>query len=56
MSANGRLSYDAVELVGVCRKLMGELLNDAQLVGEVYGRRAELKATIKRFAVASQES
>ena len=56
MSSNGRLSDDAVELFGVCRKLMGELLNDSQLVGEAYGRRAELTAAIKRFAVASQES
>ena len=31
---NGRLSADAVELFGVCRELVADLVNDSLLVGQ----------------------
>ncbi len=47
---NGRLSDDAVELFGICRNLVADLLNDSLLMGEANGRRHELADTMKHIA------
>lgn len=46
---NGRLSADAMELFGVCRELVADLVNDSLLVGQATGRRAEVAAVMKRL-------
>jgi len=46
---NGRLSADAVELFGVCRELVADLVNDSLLVGQATGRRTEVAAVMKRL-------
>jgi recombinational DNA repair ATPase RecF len=46
---NGRLSDDAVELFGMCRKLVADLLNDSLLIGKASGRRAEVTDMMKHL-------
>jgi len=52
LSVNGRLSADAVELFGVCRELVANLVNDSLLVRQATGRRAEAAAVLKRIELS----